>query len=121
MHINVAMHFDSKGAGIVFRHLVWLEAGYVLVKAAVLKACELMPLILIIGVHYWGFILSMFCELSVLEQFKSSVPSDFTTYINDHKLKSATGAATLANEYVLTNCSDCECRAQDYVGYGGWQ
>lgn len=42
----------------------------------------------------------MLCDLVVLEQFKNSLPSHITTYINEHKIKTAFEAAKSADEYV---------------------
>lgn len=44
------------------------------------------------------------CDLTVLEQFKSSWPAQLATYITEKKVKTA--AAVLADEYVLTHGSD---------------
>ena len=40
-------------------------------------------------------------NLMVLEQFKNTLPSNVATYITEHKVKSPTEAAVLADEYVL--------------------
>lgn len=102
---------------------------YASVKAVVLKACELVPEAYCqrfkcweksgkqmhmefarelvthfncwctsLGVHTY----SALCNLIVLEQFKNSVPSHITTYLNERKVKTAIEAASLADEYVLT-------------------
>lgn len=43
------------------------------------------------------------CDPIVLEQFKNSVPDHIATYINESKVKTASAAAVLADEYVLTH------------------
>lgn len=45
------------------------------------------------------------CDLTVLEQFKSSLPAQLATYITEKKVKTAVAAAVLADEYVLTHGS----------------
>lgn len=45
------------------------------------------------------------CDLTVLEQFKSSLPAQLATYITEKKVKTAVAAALLADEYVLTHGS----------------
>lgn len=45
-----------------------------------------------LGVHTYGDL----CDLIVLEQFKNSVPSHITTYLNERKVKAAMEAASLA-------------------------
>ena len=67
-----------------------------------------------LGVHTYEAL----CELIILEQFKNSISSHIATYINERKEKMA---ATPADEYVLTHCSDHECRTQDDAWYRrGW-
>lgn len=41
----------------------------------------------------------------VLEQFKNSIPQSTAVYISDQKVKTATEAAALADDYVLTHQS----------------
>lgn len=41
-------------------------------------------------------------ELLLLEQFNSTLPDRLTTYLNEHKVKTASDAAVLADEYILT-------------------
>ena len=41
------------------------------------------------------------CELMILEQFKNILPDKIATYITEHKLISAAGAAVAADEFVL--------------------
>ncbi|KAI3369574.1 hypothetical protein L3Q82_024383 [Scortum barcoo] len=62
------------------------------VKAAVLKSYELVP---------EAYRTPGICQGA--EQFKNSVPSHIVTHINEHKVKTAAEAATLADEYVLTH------------------
>lgn len=47
-------------------------------------------------------------ELLLLKQFKSTLPDRLTTYLNEHKEKTASEAAVLADEYILTHivCGD---------------
>lgn len=53
------------------------------------------------------------CDLIVLEQFKNSVPGHIAVYISEHKVKTVTEAAALADEYVLVHQSECEFRTRD--------
>lgn len=102
---------------------------YVSVKAAVLKAYELVP-----EAHHQRFRswkkgdkshLEFACDLSaqferwcsaagvsshetlrdliVLEQFKNSVPEHIATFISERKVKTAAGAASLADDFVLAH------------------
>ena len=59
------------------------------------------------------------CELIVLEQFKNTVPSQIAMYLNERKVKTATEAAALADEYVLTHRGYSEYRAPDDTGSRG--
>ena len=43
------------------------------------------------------------CELMVLEQFKNSIPVQVATYVSEQKAKNAGEAPALADEYVLTH------------------
>ncbi|XP_056905675.1 uncharacterized protein LOC130534961 [Takifugu flavidus] len=43
------------------------------------------------------------CELILLEQFKFTLPERITTFLAEHKVKSASEAAVLADEYALTH------------------
>ncbi|KAL2077768.1 hypothetical protein ACEWY4_027272 [Coilia grayii] len=49
------------------------------------------------------------CDLVVLEQFKNIVPARIATYINEHNVKTAAEAASLADKYTLTH------RQRDYA------
>lgn len=106
------------------------SASYGKVKAAVLKAYELVPeayrqkfrnwkrrdqqthveFVQDILTHFnrWcsGSSVESYddlCDLIVLEQFKSSLPAQLATYITEKKVKTAAAAAVLADEYVLTH------------------
>ena len=106
---------------------------YLSVKSAVLKAYELVPeayrqkfrlweksakqthmeFASVLTTHFNRWCISLgvntyadLCDLIVLEQFKDSVSSHIATYINEHKVKTASEAATLADEYVLTHRDD---------------
>lgn len=46
------------------------------------------------------------CDMIVLEKFKNSIPSHIAVYVSEHKVKTATEAAVLADEYVLIHGSD---------------
>ena len=103
---------------------------YVKVKAAVLKAYELVP------EAYWQhfrsfrkrehqayveFVRDMvlqfnrwcsasevgtfeqLCDLVALEQFKNCVPENVATYLNEQKVKTPQEAVVLADEYILTH------------------
>ena len=50
-------------------------------------------------------------DLVVLEQFKNIVPEHLATFINEHKVKTATEAAILSDEYALTH----KGKSKDYV------
>ncbi len=54
-------------------------------------------------------------NLIVLEQFKNSVPARIATYINEQKADTAAKAAALADDYVLTHRSSFEFRKRDEV------
>lgn len=113
---------------------------YLSVKSAVLKACELVPeaygrrfrswekpgkqthieFARELTTHFNRWCTSLgvntyaaLCDLIVLEQFKNSVPSHIATHINERKVKRASEAATLADEYVLTHHGDREYKAWD--------
>ena len=45
------------------------------------------------------------CDLVVLEQFKNIVPERLATFISEHKIKTASEAAVLADKYILTHKS----------------
>lgn len=110
---------------------------YVKVKAAVLKAYELVPeayrqrfrtwrkgdkqthveFARDIAAHFarWCSASAVdnyddLCDLIVLEQFKDSVPNHIAVHINESKVKTASAAAVLADEYVLTHASSSEWR-----------
>ena len=104
--------------------------NYCLVKAAVLKAYELVPEAYrqrfrtwkktdnqthlefardLIG-HFtrWCSALKVntfdgLCDLLLLEQFKNSIPENIAQHIGDHKVKTVNEAAALADDYVLTH------------------
>ncbi len=113
---------------------------YDIVKAAVLKAYELVPEAyrqkfrtlsrgvneahvefareLTTAFNRWCMAseVTTFEELSnliVLEQFKNSVPARIATYINEQKADTAAKAAELADDYVLTHKSSFEFRKSD--------
>ena len=46
-------------------------------------------------------------DLIILEQFSNSVPEHITTYISERAVKTATEAAALADDYVLTHGGEC--------------
>lgn len=46
------------------------------------------------------------CNLTVLEQFKRSIPSNIAVYVSECQVKMAAEAAALADEFVLTHKSD---------------
>lgn len=50
-------------------------------------------------------------HLMILEQFKNIVPDRLATYVNEHKIKTVTEAAVLADEYVLTH----KVKSRDHV------
>lgn len=106
------------------------SASYAKVKAAVLKAYELVPeayrqrfrnwerrdqqshveFVQDISMHFsrWCSASSVesfddLCDLVVLEQFKMSLPAQLATYVTEKKVKTAAAAAVLADEYVLTH------------------
>uniref|UniRef100_A0A674MSI3 SCAN box domain-containing protein n=1 Tax=Takifugu rubripes TaxID=31033 RepID=A0A674MSI3_TAKRU len=54
-------------------------------------------------------------DLVVLEQFKNIVPERIATYINEHQIKTAAQAAVLADEFVLTHKSFRDTSQRDYV------
>ena len=103
---------------------------YTKVKAAVLKAFELVPEAYRLKFRTWektGRQTSMefvrdltlyfnrwcssltvntyesLCDLIVLEQFKNSLPVHIASYLSEHKVKTAAEAAALVDEYVLTH------------------
>ena len=43
------------------------------------------------------------CELLLLEQFKSTLPDCIVTYLSERQVKTASEAAVLADEYSLTH------------------
>lgn len=45
-------------------------------------------------------------DLMILEQFRNSMPEHIATYISERKVKTATEAAALADDYVLTHGGD---------------
>ena len=106
------------------------RGNYEVVKGAILKAFELVPEAYRQRFRYWKKgereahtelareLNSLFtrwcaaegvktfeglCDLVVLEQFKNIIPDRLTTYINEHKVKTAAEAAVLADEFVLTH------------------
>nr|XP_046250447.1 uncharacterized protein LOC124062051 isoform X4 [Scatophagus argus] len=126
--------------------------AYSTVKAAVLKAYELVPEAyrrkfrawekstsqshmefardLVTFFNRWCNSLKIdsyvaLCDLIVLEQFKNSVPSHIAVYISEHKVKTATEAAALADEYVLTHRGDRVSRISEGGGMrrnpGRWE
>ncbi|XP_035806767.2 uncharacterized protein LOC118470711 [Amphiprion ocellaris] len=113
---------------------------YISVKAAVLKAYELVPEAyrqrfrsweksgrqthmefareLSTHFHRWCSSLNVhtfdaLCELVILEQFKDSVPPHIAVYISEHKVRTAEEAAALADDYVLTHHGDYDYRAPE--------
>uniref|UniRef100_A0A674PAM1 Gypsy retrotransposon integrase-like protein 1 n=1 Tax=Takifugu rubripes TaxID=31033 RepID=A0A674PAM1_TAKRU len=54
-------------------------------------------------------------DLVVLEQFKNIVPERIATHINEHQIKTAAQAAVLADEFVLTHKSFRDTSQRDYV------
>lgn len=113
---------------------------YDTVKAAVLKAYELVPEAyrqkfrtlskgvneahvefareLTTAFNRWCMAseVTTFEELSnliVLEQFKNSVPARIATYINEQKADTPAKAAELADDYILTHKSSFEFRKRD--------
>ncbi|KAL2091618.1 hypothetical protein ACEWY4_013881 [Coilia grayii] len=53
------------------------------------------------------------CDLIVLEQFINILPERLATFIHEHKIKTATEAAVLADEYVLTH----RCKGREFPQY----
>lgn len=47
------------------------------------------------------------CDVMVLEQFKSFIPPEVATHIAEWGVKTASEAATLADEYVLAHSGKC--------------
>lgn len=45
-------------------------------------------------------------DLMILEHLKNSMPECNATYISEHKVRTAAGAAALADDYVLTHGGD---------------
>ncbi|XP_039504978.1 uncharacterized protein LOC120460978 [Pimephales promelas] len=115
-------------------------SDYDIVKAAVLKAYELVPEAyrqkfrtlckgekeahvvfareLTTAFNRWCMAseVTTFEELSnliVLEQFKNSVPARIATYINEQKAETTAKAAELADDYILTHKSSFEFRKRD--------
>jgi len=111
-----------------YAYLAWENITYESVKAAVLKAYELVPepyrqrfrtsqkranqshmdFVRELSNHFnrWCVASSVdnfdsLCNLIILEQFKNCLPSQVATYLNECKVKAATEAAGLADEYIL--------------------
>ena len=62
------------------------------------------------------------CDLIVLEQFKNTLPENIANYITDRKVETAAEAAALADEYVLTHKRSYGERrsfGQQRAGYDG--
>lgn len=105
---------------------------YVKVKAAVLKAYELVPEAyrqrfrgvrkrehqthvefvrdMVLQFNRWCsasevVTFQQLCDLVALEQFKNCVPESVATYLNERKVKTPHEAAVLADEYILTHKS----------------
>ncbi|XP_024908484.1 uncharacterized protein LOC103397242 [Cynoglossus semilaevis] len=105
---------------------------YVKVKAAVLKAYELVPEAyrqhfrgvrkreqqthvefvreMVLQFNRWCsasevVTFQQLCDLVTLEQFKNCVPDSVATYLNERKVKTPHEAAVLADEYILTHKS----------------
>ena len=104
--------------------------SYATVKAAVLKAYELVPESyrqrfrnsrkdekqsylefsreLVINFNRWriaagGDTCKSLCELMMLEQFKNAIPNRIATYVTEQQVKTVAEAAALADQYVLTH------------------
>lgn len=121
----------GKKAQKAYSALSIVDCGvYKSVKATVLKAYELVPEAYHqrfrsweksgkqthIDFNHWCTSLDVssfsdLCELTVLEQFKNSVPSHIVTNIDERQVKTVTEAASLADNYVLTHRGDCDYRA----------
>ena len=121
-----------------FSALNYVESGnYAKVKVAFLKAYEFVPeafrqkfknwkkgakqTYVEICPGYFGSLCSLvvlfcsrkhedWCELIVLEQLKSSLPAHLATYVNKKKLKTASTAALMAEENLLSHAiGSVEC------------